>query len=724
MIRFLDDWKRFPDAIIDYDTTNTSFLRQAEVYRRMGVKNCAFILTLMQPELKGVDPHDPNLTSAQKAMIGIECKYNPWYYFREVVRIPPVAGPVPLVFKANRGNIALIWSFFCSIDVALIQPRQTGKSVSTDTLMDWLLYIGASNTKINMITKDDTLRKANVERLKKIRDYLPKYLVNITKRDSDNQFELTCKMYENTYTSGVSQNSETTANNLGRGLTAPVTHIDEGPFINYIGVTLPAALASGTTAREEAERYGRPYGNIFTTTAGKKDDRDGRFMYDLIHGGIVWTEALFDAKDRRHLIELVRKNSSGKKLIINATFSHRQLGKTDEWLYHAINEASATGEAADRDFLNVWTSGTQSSPLSVQLNETIRNSELDPYHLEISKDSYIFNWYIPEEEIAETMRTGKFVLGGDTSEAVGQDAIGLVLTDVSNLGVVGAATVNETNLIRFCMWLVQLMVKHANITVIIERKSTGGMIMDYLLVMLPQHGIDPFKRIYNTIVDNSTENKERFREIQTPLERRPQQFYDEHKKYFGFNTTADSRGLLYSTVIQNAAKKAGHLVHDKKLSGEIRGLVVKNGRIDHKASGNDDMVIAWLLTHWFLSHSKNLSYYGIESSLVMRSVSDKGRTLTEEEVSAQARQHEYKAQIEGTYELLKTANNEFMIAKLETRLGGLMAKYRPSEEDAISFDALIKLAREERAAVARQSMRSRQQQNSDRVNDYAQRRRW
>ncbi len=716
MIRFLRDWANFPNAIIDYKTSNESFLRQVEVYRRMGIKNNMFILTLLQPELQGVDPHSPDLTTEQKVAIAMECRYNPWYYFREVVRIPPVAGPKPIPFKANRGNIALLWLFYCSIDVALIQPRQTGKSVSTDTLMAWLIYIGASNTKINMITKDDTLRKANVERLKKIRDLLPKYLVNMTKQDSDNQFELTCKTNENTYTTGVSQNSETTANNLGRGLTAPVSHIDEGPFINFIGTTLPAALASGTAAREEAEKYGRPYGNIFTTTAGKKDDRDGKFMYDFIHGGAVWTEAFFDAADRTQLVMMVGKACSGKKIIVNATFSHRQLGKTDQWLYEAMANAGSSGEAADRDFLNVWTSGTQSSPLSVKLNEIIRNSELEPQHTEISKESFIFNWYVSEEELLQRAANSHFVLGADTSEAVGQDANGLVLIDVADLKVLGAATINETNLIVFSMWLANLLIKYQNTTLIMERKSTGGMIMDYIQLALTKAGIDPFKRMYNRIVDMASEMPAEFRLLQsTPLERRNQAFYDDLKRYFGFNTTSETRGLLYSTVIQNAAKKGGHLVHDKRLSTEIRSLVVKNGRIDHKASGNDDMVIAWLLTHWFLTHSKNLQYYGIDPAVVMRAASDSTRTLTEKEIFEQKLQKSYRDQIETLFEELKEAQSEIIIVKLETKLRSLMARYKPTEGEVLSVDDLIRTANEQRVNASRNAFRSRQGLDARRV---------
>lgn len=708
MILFAHDWQRFPTAIADTKTTNTSFIRLAQLYKSMGIKNHMFHLALMQPELQGVDPHDPNLTEMQKLMIGTECRFNPWYFFREVVRIPPVAGPDPVQFRANRGNIALYWSFFNNIDSALIQPRQTGKSVGVDCLMVDLIYILTTNTKITMITKDDPLRKANVERLKTIRDLLPKYLVNITAADADNQTELTCKAYRNTYTTGVAQNSESAANNLGRGLTSPILQCDEGPFINFIGVSLPAALAAGTAARDEAKKHGRPYGNIFTTTAGKKDDRDGRFMYDLIHGGAPWNEVFFDARNKEDLVQMVIQNCTGRKALVNITMSHRQLGYTDEWLYDAITTAAASGEAAERDFLNVWTSGSQRSPLSTALNERIHESNMEVQHSEISPERYILRWYEQEDNIEEYMANNHVVMGLDTSDAVGRDTIALVGVNASDLATVFAGTYNETNLIRFAGFLLYILVKYRNTTLVIERKSSAPTIIDYLLLRLPAHGIDPFKRIFNRVVDEARENEDAYRELQAArLDSRSENFYDTRKAKFGFVTNADNRTVLYTTVLQNAAKKAGHLVRDKTLSGEIRGLVEKNGRIDHAATGHDDHVMAWLLAHWFLTHGRNLSHYGIDASAIMRNVSEMGRQLTEAELHERDTQTRYMHEIDQVLEDLRNASDEMSIAKLEHRLRVLTSRVTvAANDDAISIDALIQNASEER--LKRLKMRTRQ----------------
>lgn len=715
MILFQSDWARFPNAIADYSTTNETFVRMASLYRAMGVENCLFPLALLQPELQGVDPFDETLSEEIKVKIGLECRYNPWYFLREVVRIPPVAGPTPIPYKANRGNLALTWSFLNSVDIALIQPRQTGKSVSTDCIMVWMIYIGTTNTLVNMITKDNDLRTKNVERLKKIRDLLPKYIVNLSKQDSDNQINLTCLALKNSYLTGVAQNSESAANNLGRGLTSPVFHIDEGPFIRYIGTTLPAALAAGTAAKEEARENGRPYGNIFTTTAGKKDDRDGRYMYDLIQGGSVWNEIFLDCQNREELVGLVKTNCTGKKLIINATFSHRQLGKTDQWLYDAMADSNSYGEEADRDFLNIWTSGSQSSPLSVELNERIKNSEREVKYTEISKELYIIRWYVDEGELEELVKDTQFILGLDTSDAIGRDSIAMVFMDVRDLKIVGAATINETNLIRFSHFLGRVLIKYSNTTLIPERKSSAQSIIDSLLITLPEKGIDPFKRIYNQIVDNYMDREREYAEIQQPMGRRTHAFYDRFKGTFGFNTTGTSRDLLYSIILQNAAKNSGHLIHDKTLSTEIRNLVVKNGRIDHASGGHDDMVIAWLMNHWLLTHSKNLGYYGIETKKALSKVNTLGKELTAEEEYEYERMKNIRKEIEELYNTLVECADDYLIAKYESRLRKLDSMVPEEGGEGVTIDSMINKASEMRLQNHRKrSIENRQKNKMDR----------
>ncbi len=705
MILYSSDWNRFPNAIADTKTTNTSFVRIAQLYKSMGVENHLFMLSLLQPELQGVDPHDPNISESVRLKIGLECRYNPWYYMREVCRVAAQGSDKPGMLEANRGNIALYWTYLNHIDSALIQPRQTGKSVSADSLTNWVLYFGAANTSMTLLTKDDMLRRANLDRLKQMRDLLPSYLINLSKNDPDNQVEIQYSALNNRFRTMVSQNSEASALNAGRGLSTPHLQSDEGPFSNWIATALPAALAAGTAAREQAAKANRPYGNIFTTTAGRRDHRDGKFMYDLIHNGADWSEHFCDCKDQKELMDRVVKSGKSERALLNITMSHRQLGKTDEWLRKAIANAGGTRDDIERDFFNVWTSGTLASPLSVELNEAIRNSEADPVWTEITKDNYTIHWFLPRHEIEAMQSETSLIIGLDTSDAIGRDAISMVLTHVETGEVVGVCRINETNLLRYALFLVDFMVTYPGTLLIPERRSSAQGIIDTLLTHLPAKGIDPFTRIFNHVVDASADGTGDERELLThSLHMRPSYFYDERKGRFGFVTSADSRQTLYGPVLQNAARRGGDVVRSRSLSREIRSLVVKKGRIDHSAGGHDDAVIAWLLTHWLLMYGRHLERYGIDPARVLVNVRQVGIVRDPVEDSHRARRGELMGRIDTILQQISESRDKLVIMKLEYAVRALHAQYRQialSNDEIMSIDAMLSQAKEDRRNQSR-----------------------
>lgn len=665
MILFEKDWARYPNAIVDMETTNESFIRLASVYKQMGISNNVFHLSLLQPALQGVDPFANDLSNETKAMIALECQWNPWYSLREIMRLPPSGGPKPIRYKANRGNISLTWSFFNHVDFCLIQPRQTGKSASTDVLVDIILQLMGINTKIQLITKDHSLRRQNVERLKSIRDLLPAYINSTRKDDVDNTEMVTVKTRGNQYLTAVGQKGIEAADNLGRGLTSAILHCDEVPYIPNIHISLPVALGASTAARDNAKANNGLYGNIFTTTAGRKDTKDGRFAYNLVHNAFPWNEILYDTRNQTELHEYLIENSNSKTPIINGTFSHRQLGKTDEWLKEAVANTRSSEDLANRDFFNIWTSGTESSPLSITLNQTIHRSELDPLYIERTKDKYMVRWYIPRENIETVMQNTWHVIALDSSNAVGKDNNGLLIIDVRDLSVVAACSTSEANLYRYAQWIFELLIKYPKTIFIPENKSSGQGILDTLIHKLPQYGHDPFKRIFNRVVEEKELHPDEFAELHRPLTRRDEHFYLKHKGKFGFMTTGNRRNFLYDTVFQQAARTSGHLVKDAVLSQEIRGLVTKNGRVDHPEGGHDDLVIAWLLGHYLLNHSKNLDFYGLDMRQVLSRVSEDGAVLNDEELEQRGEQAKLRLEIENLKDQLKVAKYPADIHRLE-----------------------------------------------------------
>lgn len=121
---------RIGNKYYDMGTTNTSFLQVAKDLKRLGIKNCYFMLEIYDISLINVDPYavDPatgktTLTKDQIARVINECVRNPWYYLREISRIPEQGGG-GIPYKANRGNIAQAWCFLKHLDSWLSLPRR------------------------------------------------------------------------------------------------------------------------------------------------------------------------------------------------------------------------------------------------------------------------------------------------------------------------------------------------------------------------------------------------------------------------------------------------------------------------------------------------------------------------------------------------------------------------------------------------------------------------
>lgn len=626
------------------------------VLKSIGLKNYYFHLALLNPLLQGVDPYSPNLTFEQKAMIALEVQLNPWYFFREVARIS--SGSTALQFRLVRPSLSMLWCFFNGIDYVLIMPRQIGKSITGDFLEIWLLNYYYQNTTMILFTKDDKLRAETIERIKGHMSLLPKWLnpqiVSGKDKDADNTEILTCNRRNNEYKGLIGQPNKLNASNVGRGGTYPYKHTDEVPWIVNVDESLPVLQFAMGAARENAEENDEYHGAIYTTTAGKKDSKSGKYAYHFVESGMYWNEMLYDTKDKYEAREIVKMNSTGGKCLVNGTFNHRQAGKTDEWLRNRISAAQTTRDVIERDMLNHWTSGSESQALSLELLAIIDASERDPEYISVSVDRYMFRWYIPQTEIEYKMQNGFFGIGLDSSNAIGRDANGISLIDFKDLSIKAAMNVSEANLHKFAIWLADFMIRYSNTILIIENKSSAQGILDTIASKMITAGINPFKRIYNRVVDNYVTRADDFNLIKDDS-LITEAVYMKYKKDFGFMTTGRSREFLYDTVLIEAIKSVGHLIYDKVLSNELKGLIIKNGRVDHPEGGHDDLVISSLLVHWFIKHTKNLSFYGIDQFYAMRDVCTEGSLITKEEIAVRQQITAIKNDIINLKERLKAA---------------------------------------------------------------------
>ena len=712
MILFKDDWQKYPHAIIHYETKNLTFLRLAEIYYKMGVKNNAFHLSLLDPGLKDVDPYDPNLPLQVKARVLKECKLNPWYVFREVLRIPIPGSLVPTKFRADRANIALYWLFFNHVMTLIVILRQTGKTTSLMSLVTGILNFWSSNTFINLLTKSEGLKAETLAKVKALFEELPDYLNMSDKKDIFNSDEVRMKDFDNVFKGNLSSSSPKQAEKVGRGFTSPINIIDEGAFIENIAIAMGAMLMSGNAAREFARQLKKMYGTVIATTAGNIDDRDGSYVYNLAMNGTFWDEHLFDCKDEQDLNETILKNSNASKIsakrpIVNITMSYRQLGYDEEWLQRRLAENISTPENIGRDIFNQWLSGSNLSPIPKEYLDLIKENIIEQPRVEFySPYNYLLRWYVtPEDMDARIANGNSFTIGIDTSDAVGRDDIAFIMRDHTSGQVICTAVFNDLNLITLADFFVSFLLKYEKAVMIIERRSSAATIIDYIIQKLLLHEINPFTRLYNTIFQDKEKYAKEFEEI-TKAKYYNEDIFNKYKKHIGFVTSGSgvtSRSELYSSTLISMLKYTGNCIYDQKLIGQISALIIKNNRIDHPEGGNDDMVIAGLLSYWILTHGKNLNLYGIDTGSLLKHnkvyLSEKYAVVEDDYSDQEVMELEH--QFNELIEQYKKEPNDIIARQIEIKIKKLASELKIFGSHVISVESLFESIDRERKLKAR-----------------------
>jgi len=696
MILHLSDWKKYPTARIHYETKNTSFIKLSALLKYMGVKNHAFMLAIHDPRIKDLNPYDPNLTQKEKLLITKECKVNFWYFIREVARVPPPAGNAHIRLKANRGNISLFWLFFNHITTYLIQIRQTGKSLNVNELFAYLINVAAVNTDMSILTKDDKLRNKTSVQIRDIIELLPPYLRMMKANDIKNSERVTVKELNNMLNIYVGRSDKKAADNVGRGMTTPIVQVDEFGYVSNIEITLPEMLTATTAAREVAAEFNLPYGTIFSTTPGKLNNPDGKFAYKIYNSALRWNEKMLDSGSEEAIRKILKKNASSNDgfEVMLLEYNHRQLGYTDEWLAERIAVATSAGEDVDSNFFNKWVGGGDNSPIDKDMLEVIINSLVNEPRVEISEHGYVLNWYISQARKKEMEREGFFIAGIDTSDAIGSDGIGLVIRYSVTGEVVAAGNYNETNLIVFSDYLIDLIEANETLLLLIERKSSGSTIIDYLLKVLVAKNINPFRKIFNWVYNDAPSFKNKY----------PEAFSKNYvsmdtviklKKYFGFSTSGSgrtSRSGLYGNVFNSSIKYTSNLTRNHTLVRQLRGLIIKNGRIDHMDGEHDDMVIGWLLSYWFLIYGENKQEYGFRYDNILKDVINNELMInaTDEELEVIKEQDKIKDQISFYIELIKKESNAIIGIKILNKIKLLESKLSHKLVKNFNIDAMLK----------------------------------
>ncbi len=621
MILFNEDFDRYPGSIVDTSTNNLSFIRMSVILHKMGIQNHLFFLALTQPELKGYDPHNLTDNSLElKQRIAYESKINPWYFIREVVRITEQgSGGTPYIL--NRSNLAQAWIFFNSIDGFQVMPRQIGKTIGTMVLCCWFMYLAAYNCNWGMFCKGIKLQNENVDRLKKIRDALPPWLVHQTLADTNNKEGISFNELQNTLITFVAQSDKIAAGDQARGQSHAVQHWDEIVYYDNLDKSFPSASAAMSAAGEQARKSGLPSATILTSTAGDIDDPRGHEAYLMVCKALRFTEHLYDCKDRTTLFDMIKMNSKNNMVYIE--YNHKQLGKDEAWFDK--NTANKDAKTVAKDYLNQWLHGSEGSVFPKELMDKLQISRKDPLVCTYY-ESLVIRWYDNPRVIMndDQYRLRPYVMGCDTSDNVGRDFTSFCMVDPYDMHVVATFKCNTTNLAFVSRCILKFMKDFPRSIFIPERNKNGAMFLDFIFAETRRDSFNPLQRIYNGYFQNYTADTN---------VRNLDYTSGNVRKEFGFNTSksATSREFLYGTVMMTALNLNVTRLFDNSLIDEISGITMKNGRVDHSDTGHDDLFISYLLACYFILFGRNHQLYGISPDEFMRNIEANGKEIDAEE---------------------------------------------------------------------------------------------
>ena len=570
-------------------TTNKSFLEMHKYLEDSGISNNRFMLVLLDPDLARIDPHDPNLSTMMKTKVFKEILYNPWYYFREVVRIPDSGQATGVKFQLNRGNLALIFCLMLNLNTFLEEPRQTGKTISS---LCWYLYLfnfGTANAEMSFLNKKLDDSKLNLQRIREIRELLPSYLKmdqafapdGSRIKGKNNVETLQHPVNNNRIRTVASARNKVAAASLMRGRTTPIIYIDEYGFIQYNSIIYTNMVPAFNTASKNAARNGTPYGMLVTTTPGLLTTDEGVEAFTMKETATPFSERWYDLT-KEQIYDIIGSNTNSNFVYIKYTY--QQLGKSEQWFKDLCITMRKDWDAIRREVLLEWSNSTENSPFRSEDLDTIKGLLRQPINTYLLLNKY-------ELRIYEKLNL-KYpaLIGVDVSGGYQRDSSAITVVDSFTTRVTAELNSNFISTPELAAIIYEIVSKWLpNAVVNIERNGGFG---SSVIARLLQTSIR--KNLFYTIKDKVVEE----RVLGSAIHKRTQK-----TKVYGSDSTKSERENLME-ILRDRVEYHKDKIISPIIYEELCGLEVKkSGKIEHSSNTHDDQVFSWL---WALY----IYYYG------------------------------------------------------------------------------------------------------------------
>lgn len=609
------------DCYYDVGTSNKSFVMLSRDLKQQGVKNFYFMLELNDPSLINVDPYaknkdgSPALTRDQIERIILECTRNPWYYLREISRIPDQGGTY-VRYEANRGNIAQAWCIVHGLDSWLCLRRQKGKTQSALALQSWMYLFGTSNSSFIFVNKDGDNAKENLIRLRDQIDLLPVYMraESIVEEDgkrvksTKNATKLSNAINKNSIIIKSKATSYDKALSLARGLTANVLHFDEPEFTDHIETIVGNSVSTFETAAAHAKANGAAYARIFTCTPGDLDTKAGKEAQNLLNRTLPWSETFYD-KTREEIDHIMTAKGDQCNKIIYIEYQWYQIGDTKEFI---DNLAAKIGNPITirRELFLQRIHGSSDSPFDQEDIQYLFEVQRNPIEEMWINDYYEFDIY---EKLNPRI---PYLVGIDCSTGTGSDNNAITIWNPHTLEPVAEFQSSYIGETKYEELIINLVLDHIpRACVIIERNSVGDGIIDHLLHSPIANNLyfDKNKDLMDTKLRESEET------AQSMLKRNTVQ-----KKFYGVYTNGSSRETMF-TILSRHVNEYKEKFVTKNITKDIASLVrTRSGKIEAGPGFHDDSIMSYLMCMYVWYHGNNLEYFGISKGAMDESELNKG----------------------------------------------------------------------------------------------------
>ena len=422
-------------------TKNKSFLDMHHYLKSIGIKNNEFMLTLIDPDLDGINPHDPHLNAYYKQKVLRECLCNYWYFIREVIRLPS-AGAKPMMYKLTRGNLALNFCQCLNLNIFYEAPRQQGKTVSSAIRFLYIYNFGTTNSKMAFLHKNMDGAKDNLQTLKDLRDLLPPYLIMKERimpdgkidRGKNNTNEILNPHNNNDIKVFASATNKARAASLLRGKSLGLIWYDEYAFLPYNDTIYMNAAPAYKTAAMNAKNNGAPYGILITTTPGFMTTPEGQEAYHTKEMATKFSESWYDLT-YTELMSILTANTKSDFVYIR--FTYQQLGCSEQWFQEVCKLLKNSWPDIRREILLEWATGVENSPFKEEDLDAISGLLRQPI-----SETYLLGKYRFETYLQTDTRTYPALIGVDVSGGYKQDSSTITVVDSLTTKVLGCLNCN------------------------------------------------------------------------------------------------------------------------------------------------------------------------------------------------------------------------------------------------------------------------------------------